>query len=151
VLHSATSKAMLLHQQQHAARGSAAGCRAQRASAAPRTAARAARASPPRMRPVCRAAGDKQQQVDKERRQLSFLARVGAVAAASVLLVGAGGFDPKAVSYSASAAGASGDDYELPFAKPVVTTESTPRARQLATRLKKSGAKLLTAFWCSHW
>jgi len=65
-----------------------------------------------------------------------------AVAAALVL-----SFAP--ASFASSGSGS--DDFDLPYAKPEVTTESTPRARALAVRLRASGSKLLTAFWCSHW
>ena len=43
-----------------------------------------------------------------------------------------------------------GDDFELPFSAPVVTTESSPQAVALAKRLKREGARLYRAFWCSH-
>lgn len=43
------------------------------------------------------------------------------------------------------------EGFELPYARPVVTTESTPRAVALAKRLKAEGAALKAAFWCSHW
>lgn len=51
----------------------------------------------------------------------------------------------------AGAAAAGGGITELPYAEPVVTTESSPRAVALAERLTKSGAALYRAFWCSHW
>ena len=34
--------------------------------------------------------------------------------------------------------------------EPVVRTQSSPRAEQLAKRLKDAGAHMYGAFWCSH-
>jgi uncharacterized membrane protein len=39
---------------------------------------------------------------------------------------------------------------ELEYKQPVVTTESPPEATSLAARLKKAGAQMYGAFWCSH-
>jgi uncharacterized membrane protein len=39
---------------------------------------------------------------------------------------------------------------ELEYKQPVVTTESPPQATSLAARLKKAGAQMYGAFWCSH-
>ena len=44
-----------------------------------------------------------------------------------------------------------GDDFSLPYAKPEVTTDSSPRALALAARLRDAGAHMYGAFWCSHW
>lgn len=38
----------------------------------------------------------------------------------------------------------------LAYEQPVVTAESVPGARALATRLRDAGAKMYGAFWCSH-
>lgn len=40
--------------------------------------------------------------------------------------------------------------FDLPYAQPTVTKESSPRAVELAKRLKESGAKMYGAFWCTH-
>jgi hypothetical protein len=39
---------------------------------------------------------------------------------------------------------------ELEYKQPIVTTESPPEATSLAVRLKKAGAQMYGAFWCSH-
>jgi len=64
---------------------------------------------------------------------------LGAVAATAVVLVA--GF-PGGGGVTVS---------ELPYNKPEVTTESSPRAIALAARLKAAGARMHGAFWCSHW
>lgn len=38
----------------------------------------------------------------------------------------------------------------LPFAEPELTRTSSPRALDLARRLRSAGARMYGAFWCSH-
>lgn len=39
---------------------------------------------------------------------------------------------------------------ELDYKAPVITTESSPQALEIARHLKEIGAKMYGAFWCSH-
>lgn len=43
-----------------------------------------------------------------------------------------------------------GEDFELPYKEPEVTTQSTKETLSLAQKLKKIDAKMYGAFWCSH-
>lgn len=54
------------------------------------------------------------------------------------------------ISYAPALAQATGADFELPYAPPAVTAESSSRAVTLAERLHAAGAKMYGAFWCSH-
>jgi hypothetical protein len=42
------------------------------------------------------------------------------------------------------------EDFQLPYQPPLVTSESSRGAVDLARRLKAAGAKMYGAFWCSH-
>ncbi|GBF90107.1 thiol-disulfide oxidoreductase-like [Raphidocelis subcapitata] len=86
-----------------------------------------------------------QQQQQQQRLKASSTAASAATAAAAaaLCLVLAG---PGAVA----AAEVVGDDFSLPYAKPEVTTDSSPRALALAARLRDAGAHMYGAFWCSH-
>jgi hypothetical protein len=119
--------------------------RAPRATAPP--AARAARAAPPPLRRVPCAltpggGGSSGGSGASDAAPLAQRAAAAAAAAATALL---------AVAPLAGAATPIGDDFELPYAKPEVTTESSPRGLKLAARLRDAGARLYGAFWCSHW
>lgn len=68
--------------------------------------------------------------------------------AAVVLLVGA---DPSVGGVGAAFAnGGEAAITSLPYQKPEVATESPPGAVALARALKKAGAEMYGAFWCSH-
>lgn len=43
-----------------------------------------------------------------------------------------------------------GNAFDMPYSAPSVTQPSPPGAVDLAVRLKKAGAKMYGAFWCSH-
>ncbi|KIY92972.1 hypothetical protein MNEG_14991 [Monoraphidium neglectum] len=78
-------------------------------------------------------------------RQLADAAGPGLASTAAAALLLYFGFAP--VEGSTAAGGAT---FELPYNKPEVTKESTPRSVALAERLRDSGAQMFGAFWCSH-
>jgi hypothetical protein len=61
-----------------------------------------------------------------------------AAAAAAVLVLGAAAAPGSALADAG---------FELPYARPEVTTQSSARAVQLAERLRDAGAHLYAAFW----
>jgi len=72
----------------------------------------------------------------------SFSALVLSWALSGLLVLGPAG--------PAIAAGGQTRDFDVPFAEPEVTRLSSPRALGLARALRRSGAQMFGAFWCSH-
>lgn len=80
--------------------------------------------------------------VRMERRQLQDMAGPGLGMVAASMLVLYLNLGPANQS--------SADDFQLPYAPPIVTTSSSGKAVELARKLKDAGAKMYGAFWCSH-
>lgn len=76
------------------------------------------------------------------KRQLYEAAAPGFGALATAMLTLYLGFGPADSSLA--------QDFELAYAAPVVTTQSSSQALDLAKRLKDAGVKMYGAFWCSH-